>query len=122
MAVGTISWWELDVPDVGRAQQFYGAVLPWTFQPMEGFEGYVIVQVDGNGIGALQASNEGDPSGRVVRLYFLVADLEDTLSRARQAGGAVDQERMEVPGGQWIGLARDPFGAKIGLVTDNPAK
>lgn len=122
MVDGAISWWEIDVPDVGRAQQFYGAVCPWTFQPMEGYEGYVIVQVEGTGIGGLQASDAGEPSGRGVTLYIQVADLEDTLERARQAGGAVEQGRMPVPGDQWMGLARDPFGLKIGFVTNNPAK
>ena len=122
MADGTIGWWEIDVPDIARAQQFYGAVCPWTLQPMEGYEGYVIVQVNGTGIGALQASEAGDPSGRAVTLYFLVADLEDTLERARQAGGTVEQERMQVPGDQWIGLIRDPFGTKVGFATNNPAK
>ncbi len=121
MADGAITWWELDVPDVGRAQQFYGAVCPWTFQPMEGYEGYVIVHVEGTGIGALQASDAGEPSGRGVTPYAQVADLEGTLERARQAGGTVVQERMEVPGGQWIALARDPFGLKIGFMTSNPA-
>lgn len=122
-ADGSITWWELDVPDVARAQQFYGAVCPpWTFQPMEGFEGYVLVNVEGTGIGALQASDAGDPSGRGVTLYTQAADLEDTLGRVRQAGGKVEQERMEIPGNQWIGLARDPFGTKIGFVTNNPAK
>jgi len=122
MADGSITWWEMDVPDVGRAQQFYGAVCPtWTMQPMEGYEGYVIVNVEGMGIGALQASDAAQPSGRGVALYVQVADLEDTLARARQAGGTVEQERMQVPGDQWIALARDPFGQKIGFVTNNPA-
>ena len=109
MAEGAISWWELDVPDIEKAKQFYGAVLPaWTLQPMEGYEGYVIVNVEGAGIGALQGSEAGAPSGRPVTLYFLVADLEGTLERARQAGGTVEQvktflvgspEYMEVRGG-----------------------
>jgi predicted enzyme related to lactoylglutathione lyase len=122
MAEGAISWWEIDVPDIERAKQFYGAVCPWTLQPMEGYEGYVIVQVNGTGIGALQASEAGDPSGRSVTLYFLVADLEDTLERATQAGGTVEQERMQVPGDQWIGVIRDPFGTRVGFTTNNPAK
>jgi len=122
MADGAITWWELDVPDVAKAQAFYAAVTPWTFQPMEGYEGYVIVNLAGAGIGALQASDAGEPAGRSVRQYVEVADLEDTLARVKQAGGAVDQERMEVPGPQWIGLARDPFGLKIGFVTNNAAK
>ncbi len=122
MADGAIGWWEIDVPDVDRAQQFYGAVCPWTFQAMEGYAGYVIINVDGTGIGALQASEGGDPAGRGVTLYVQVADLEDTLARARQAGGTVEQERMEVPGPAWIGLVRDPFGLKIGFLTSSPAR
>src|SRR5262245_55094781 len=102
MADGAVTWWELDVPDVGQAQQFYGAVCPWTFQAMEGYEGYVIVQVEGTGIGALQASDAGEPSGRGLRPYVQVADLEDTLERVRQAGGTVEQERMPVPGDAWV--------------------
>ena len=121
-ADGATTWWEIDVPDIAQAQQFYGAVTPWTLQPMEGFEGYVIVNVDGVGVGALQASTDGDPSGRATRLYIQVVDLEDTLARVRQAGGAVDQERMQIPGDQWIGTGRDPSGTKIGFVTNNPAK
>ena len=120
-ADGSITWWEIDVPDVGRAQEFYGAVTPWTFQPMEGYEGYVIVNNEGAGIGALQASQDGAPSGGGIRLYVQVANLEDTLARVRQAGGTVEQERMEVPGGSWIGTGRDPFGNRVGFVTTNPA-
>ncbi len=122
MADGAVTWFELDAPDVGKAQQFYGSVIPaWTFQPMEGFEGYVIVSVGGAGIGALQASDASEPAGRTTRVYMEVSDLEDTLARVKQGGGTVEQERMQVPG-QWIGTAKDPFGAKIGFVTNNAAK
>lgn len=122
MAESGVSWWEIDVPDVKQAQQFYELVCPgWTFQPMEGFEGYVIVNVAGTGAGALQASTDSEPSGRGIRLYVDASNLEDTLSRVRQGGGKVEQERMPIPGDQWIGTARDPFGNRIGFVTSNPA-
>jgi len=122
MAQGEVSWWEIDVPDVAKAQQFYEAVCPaWTFQPMEGFEGYVIMNVGGTGVGALQTSTDAEPAGRGTRLYFDVSNLEDTLARVRQGGGKVEQERMPIPGDQWIGTGRDPFGNRIGFVTSNPA-
>ena len=122
MADGAITWFELDVPDIAGAQEFYGAVCPWTFQPMEGYEGYAIIQVEGSGVGALQASDAGQPSGRAVRQYVQVADLEDTLARVERGGGSVDQGRMPVPGDQWLALARDPYGLKIGFVTNNAAR
>ncbi len=122
MADGAVTWFELDVPDAAKAQQFYSSVIPaWTLQPMEGFEGYVIVSAGDVAIGALQASDAGEPSGRANRPYVEVSDLEDTLARVKQNGGTVEQERMEVPG-QWIGTARDPFGGKIGFLTNNAAK
>ncbi|HXM54165.1 MAG TPA: VOC family protein [Candidatus Dormibacteraeota bacterium] len=121
MADGAIGWWEIDVPDIERAQQFYGAVCPWMLQPMEGYAGYVIVNVSGQGIGALQASEGGEPSGRGVTLYVDVPDLEATLEKAKREGATVLQERMEVPGPSWIGLIKDPFGTKIGFVTTNRA-
>lgn len=118
---GEITWWELDVPDVERAKQFYGAVCPWQFESMQGFDGYVLVKVGDTQIGALQASDAGQPSGRGVTLYVQVADLEGTLERARSAGGTVEHERSEVPGNQWFGQVRDPFGLRIGFLTSNPA-
>ena len=68
------------------------------------------------------SSIEFSRTGRGVTLYVEVADLEATLEKARREGGTVLQERMEVPGNQWIGTARDPFGNRIGFATNNPAK
>lgn len=121
MADGDISWFEINVPDAQRAQAFYGSVFAWGFDPMPGFEGYVLVRAGDRQIGALQASTDPDPAGRHVTLYFEVPDLEGALERARTGGGTVTQERMEVPGNQWIGLVKDPFGTAVGLLTNNPA-
>ena len=121
-ADGTITWWEIDVPDAAQARRFYEAVTPWKLTPMEGMETYVFVNLGDTMVGALQQSTDGDPSGRGTRLYLQVSDLEDTLAKVRQAGGTVEQERMEVPGNQWIGTARDPFGNRIGFATNNPAR
>jgi predicted enzyme related to lactoylglutathione lyase len=122
MADGSVSWIELNVPDIDKATAFYGSVFPWKLAPMEGYAGYVIINdTAGTGVGALQASEDGDPSGRGATVYFLVANLEDALSRVKAGGGTVEQERMEVPGGQWIGTFKDPFGLKVGMVTNNAA-
>lgn len=122
MADGAVSWWEIDVPDIQKGTAFYSAITNWKLAPMEGYEGYVIATLGESGIGALQASQDPDPAGRGTRIYIEVSDLEDTLAKVRQAGGTVQQERMEIPGGGWIGTGLDPFGNRIGFLTTNAAK
>jgi predicted enzyme related to lactoylglutathione lyase len=80
---------------------------------------YVIVTAAGKGIGALQASESEKPAGRGVTMYILVDDLEGALDKAGSNGGKVLIERMEVPGPQWIGQFEDPFGQRVGVVTNN---
>jgi predicted enzyme related to lactoylglutathione lyase len=121
MANGQVTWFEIDVPDVERGRAFYGDVFGWAFDAMPGMDTYLMIRAGETQIGALQGSTEGAPSGRDVTLYVEVADLEAALERAKSGGGTVDQERMEVPGSQWIGLVRDPFGLSVGLVTNNAA-
>lgn len=122
MANGSFSWFEIEVPDAAAGMSFYGSVYGWTFHEMEGSGGgYQMIHVGDQAIGALQASENGDPSGRATRDYFDVDDLEGALDRVREGGGSVQQERMEIPGGQWIGVATDPWGQAIGFVTSNAA-
>jgi uncharacterized protein len=121
MADGEITWFELDVPDPASAKTFYSAVLGWSIDPYPEMPTYQFVNVGEKMIGALQQSDKAAPSGRGVTLYFQVADLEGTLARAKSAGGTVEAERHEVPGGQWFGQFRDPFGQLVGLLTSNPA-
>jgi predicted enzyme related to lactoylglutathione lyase len=122
MMNGSMNWFEIDVPDAAEAQRFYAVVYPWTFEIVEGSGGgYIVAQVGGQGIGALVASEGIAPTGRNCGPYFQVAGPEDARRRVHRAGGTVQQERMVVPGGLWIGAAQDPFGQPLGFVTGNAA-
>jgi predicted enzyme related to lactoylglutathione lyase len=120
MAQDHIVWFEIDVPDAEKASAFYSAVFGWTFDSMPGMEGYPMAKAGEKMLGALQASEDAEPAGRGVRLYFEVDDLEAAVERVRSAGGTVESERHEIPGG-WIALVNDPFGQKLGLWTGKPA-
>ena len=115
----TVTWWELPVRDLEKAQAFYGAVFGWTFQPFaEGYKGIV------NGpemIGGLFEAP--DKVGAVgVRVYVNVTDLEATLAAAEKAGGTVTVPRTEIGGDMgWWGNFTDPEGRIIGLATNNAA-
>jgi uncharacterized protein len=117
----TVNWWELQVTDLEEAKKFYGAVFGWTFQSFgEGFE--VICTPDGTMIGGLDSATgkSESPAGRGTRVYVMVEDLEDTLSRVEPAGGKVQQSRtMIAPEYGWFGLLTDPSGLTVGLTTSN---
>jgi predicted enzyme related to lactoylglutathione lyase len=122
MADGEVNWFEFDYPKAStdQAKQFYGTVFSdWKLAPFEGMPDYVIINVADKGIGALQGSDDPQPAGRHMTNYILVGDLEGTLGKVSSNGGKVLQERMEVPGPQWIGIFEDPFGLKVGVVTNN---
>jgi predicted enzyme related to lactoylglutathione lyase len=51
-----------------------------------------------------------------VILYVQVGDLQASLQRARQLGGQVLMEAVDLPGGPTIAAISDPEGNTIGLV------
>lgn len=55
----------------------------------------------------------GHPAGWLH--YVRVDDVDRAAAAARQAGGSVDQEPMEVPGGNRIAQLRDPQGARFAV-------
>lgn len=112
---GTPCWVDLAVPDVAAAQEFYGAVLGWSFQTSgEEYGGYVMCQREGRdaaGIGRLQA--EGQP---VVWTTYLASDAVDETARAiGSAGGKVLVEPFDVPGVGRMCMATDEQGAAFGV-------
>lgn len=118
--VNTVTWWEVPVADLDRAQAFYGAVFGWTFQPFG--DGYLGIFNESGMIGGLfQAPDKVDGDG--IRVYVNVADLEAVLAAAERAGGSVTHPREEVGGdmGWWAEIA-DDGGRRLGLCTGNPAR
>ena len=120
---GTLSWWELQVPDPEQAKRFYGAVLGWTFQSFG--DGYDVINTsDGTMIGGLdsQTAKGESPAGRGVRVYVQVEDLEAALDRVTANGGEIRNPRQLISEEYgWSANFADPSGLTIGLMTTNPA-
>lgn len=120
--VHSVVWWEIESADPASTQGFYEAMFGWTFT--QAFEGYLerpywLVELDGKGIGGLQAAADGQPAPAVgVRLYVEVDDLEGTLARATDLGATVERERTYLGGDDfWFATVRDPQGISLGLWT-----
>lgn len=115
--MGLASWHELYARDWPSAFAFYEALFGWR-------KGEA---VDLGPMGTYQLFGHGaEPFGGMMSLpqapipawmyYFSVDDIDAAAERIRQAGGAITNGPMQVPGGGWIVQAADPQGAHFALL------
>jgi predicted enzyme related to lactoylglutathione lyase len=122
---GSLTWNEFMTRDYAGAKDFYAKVYGYTYTDMsgEGFT-YATIEVDGNtvgGIGELPASvpQHVPPHWRI---YFQVANCDETMAKARELGGSVQGEPMDSPYGRHVDVA-DPQGAQfVVLQVPTPAQ
>jgi predicted enzyme related to lactoylglutathione lyase len=119
---GTFVWDELLTTDVGAAKSFYGEVFGWTTRDMDMGEG---------GTYTLFLRGETETAGAMPRpedvhapphwiAYIGTGDIDATATKAKQLGGTVLVEPMDIPNG--IGrfaIVQDPTGAVFGLFKGN---
>ncbi|MEV7183596.1 VOC family protein [Kitasatospora sp. NPDC093102] len=111
--IGSPCWLDLGSPDIPATARFYGQVFGWTFQEIPDAMGYGFVQLNGRTVGAIGALNEGDRSSWTT--YFRSADADATANAARQAGGQVLVEPMEVMQEGRLAQFADPQGARFAV-------
>ncbi|MFJ1750374.1 VOC family protein [Streptomyces sp. NPDC088116] len=130
---GTPTWIDLDVPDLGRATEFYGALLGWDFSVESAGEttgtesaagagagsgGYAMCLLRGRAVAGLRqtpaagAPTAGTPGHWL--MYFATEDCDATAKRVTGAGGTLLQSPQDVGVGRRA-LAKDPVGARFGL-------
>jgi predicted enzyme related to lactoylglutathione lyase len=117
---GKFCWYELMTTDNKAAQAFYGKVLGWGAQDMDGAHGtYTILSVDGMRVGGLMAlppelCAAGARPGWSA--YVAVDDVDACAARVKQAGGAVHREPADIPGIARFAVVADPHGAVFNLI------
>jgi predicted enzyme related to lactoylglutathione lyase len=109
-----IDYVELTVTDLEQARRFYAAAFGWKFNDY-GPE-YAGIQSPQGGsvpeVGGLRLANDVQPGGPLVLLFS--ADLDQTLSAVRDAGGQVVKGPYEFPGGRRFHF-QDPTGNELGV-------
>lgn len=103
---------ELPAEDTARARAFYGSLFGWQFQAWEGPIEYHMTEAGGEPGGAIYP-RQADERGPVV--YFGVDDIDASLARVAELGGAVEQGKQPIPGIGWYAHCRDTEGNPFSL-------
>ncbi|MFL5862347.1 MAG: VOC family protein [Solirubrobacteraceae bacterium] len=114
-APGALCWNELGTSDLDGSAKFYGDLLGWTTEPMEGGEmPYLVIKTaDGHSNGGIRPPMPpGTPPFWLV--YFATDDLDGTLAKVSELGGSVLMGNTDI-GIARIGVAQDPQGAVFAL-------
>ncbi|MFI1189844.1 VOC family protein [Streptomyces californicus] len=137
---GTPCWVSLMTRDLRAAQDFYGAVLGWTFRSGSLGEGFSVAHHDARPVAGLGQIAPGLPASVSWTPYFAVADVDTAAARVRERGGtiavgpirlgpgrgAVAADREGAGFGFWEGrtppwpLGRDDTPASLELRTSHP--
>ncbi|WAZ25879.1 VOC family protein [Streptomyces cinnabarinus] len=114
---GVPCWLDLGAPDVPAAAAFYGTVLGWQYEPMEGggedMEGGMFRR-DGKTVAGLgKLTEEGARSAWMI--YYNVADADATTQAVEKAGGTVRVPPRDL--GDWGRMAQfnDPQGGQFAV-------
>ena len=111
---GTPCWVDYSATDVVAAQQFYGALLGWTFTEGDPqFGGYLTcLSADRAAAGMMPKMDPAHPS--VWTTYFATDSADETAAAITGAGGTVVAAPMDVgPLGRML-VALDPAGQLFG--------
>jgi predicted enzyme related to lactoylglutathione lyase len=114
---GVPCWIDLTAPDLGRAADFYGSLFGWRFddsRPPGAPGSYLVASLDGDDVAGIGLP-DGETTNARWQMFICVDDAAAVASKAREAGGTVDDEPFDVQGEARIAWIRDPAGAGLGL-------
>lgn len=114
---GTPCWADAMFPDVEGAKSFYADVLGWTFgESASEFGNYTQAYSDGKAVAAVVPPMPGDDTAHAAWcLYLATPDAAATAQKAKDAGGTLLMEPMQVGDFGTMALVKDPDGAVFGV-------
>lgn len=119
-AHGTPSWVDLGTTDVAAAKAFYGGLFGWeaTDQPTDQGRDYTTFTKNGKAVaggGPIPDDVAAQGMPPVWNTYVAVSSVDDTVEKAKTAGGNLVMGPMDVMTAGRMAFVTDPTGAAIGL-------
>jgi len=120
MSTDAISWFEIPVRDLPRAQRFYETVLARALKPetMGDERMAVFPAAEGRAQGCIHLSSHPiEPSTQGTRVYLDCSpSLDAALDRAQRAGGRITTPKVALPPGMgYFAHIADTEGNVVGL-------
>ena len=115
-AGGHCGWNEYHARDWEAAFAFYAGRLGWekdVAMDMGPMGTYQVFTADGVQTGGMMNNPLPQPAWL---FYFNTTDIDQASDRITGNGGVIQLPPMQVPGGRWALVARDPQGAMFGLL------
>lgn len=114
---GTPAWVDLMVPDRHRARDFYGPLFGWEFDEGSAETGYYTMALkNGHPVAGIGEQMEGQSGMPIVwTTYIAVDDVQASAAKAKDAGGQLFMEPMDVMGFGQMAIVADPTGAVFGM-------
>ncbi len=109
---GEIVHVEFHTNDPVRTKRFYGEVFGYKFEEFPEMN-YTMYKAPGGPAGGIMKVMDNRPPQ--VLNYLMANDIERTLARVSAAGGAILQQKMEIPGQGWWALFQEPGGTVMAL-------
>jgi predicted enzyme related to lactoylglutathione lyase len=109
-----VDWFEVIGSDARRTQRFYCDLLGWTIDDSSA-PGYGMVNTDAGGRGISGGLGAASEDAKWVTVYAHVRDVETTLARAEELGGARVYGPNVVDDHMKTGAFRDPAGLVFGV-------
>ncbi len=120
---GSVTWNEVQTPDLGAAEAFYRAVFDYEIEAVPMGDGmiYHLLKVEGKNVAGLFELS-GDMAGTPPNwaTAFAVADTDATCKLAEGLGGTVLVQPMDIPEIGRYAMLQDPVGAVFQVLADPP--
>ena len=118
---GKVVWVDLVTPDLKQAEQFYGGLFKWSFEPVKGDPKFAVVSLDGRPIaGILQRPMKDRGKRQSAWLTFLaVRDVAAAQSAALAHGGKLLSAPRDYPQRGRQAVFSDPDGAVFAVLASS---
>jgi uncharacterized protein len=116
---GTIGWLDITVPEAGKLCEFYAQVAGWRVEPIDmgGYQDFCMLGAGGSAVAGICHSRGANRDLPPVWLpYITVPDLDASLARCAETGGAVQSPPRSAGAYGRIAVIRDPAGAFVALL------